>query len=33
MVIMLVSVIRKNEKYYPQKLLKECKYEIKENKM
>ena len=26
--IMLDSVIRANKKYYPQKLLEECKYEI-----
>ena len=31
--IMLVSVIRVNKKYYPQTLLEECKYEIKNNKM
>ena len=31
--IMLGSVIRANKKYYPQKLLEECKYEIKKNKM
>ena len=31
--IMLDSVIRVNKKYYPQTLLKECKYEIKKNKM
>ena len=30
--IMLVSVIRANEKYYLQTLLEECKYEIKKNK-
>ena len=31
--IVLDSVIRANKKYYPQTLLKECKYEIKKNKM
>ena len=31
--IILDSVIRANKKYYPQKLLEECKYEIKKNKM
>ena len=31
--IMLDSVIRANKKYYPQKLLQECKYETKKNKM
>ena len=31
--IMLDSVIRVNKNYYPQTLLKECKYEIKKNKM
>ena len=31
--IMLDSVIRVNKKHYPQILLKECKYKIKENKM
>ena len=31
--IILDSVIRANEKYYPQTLLEECKYEIKKNKM
>ena len=31
--IMLDSVIRANEKYYPQSLLEECKYEIKSSKM
>ena len=31
--IMLGSVTRANEKYYPQTLLEECKYEIKKNKM
>ena len=30
---MLGSVIKINEKYYPQILLEECKYEIKKNKM
>ena len=30
---MLDSVVRVNKKYYPQTLLEECKYEIKENKM
>ena len=30
---MLDSVIRGNKKYYPQMLLEECKYEIKNNKM
>ena len=30
---MLDSLIRANEKYYPQTLLEECKYEIKKNKM
>ena len=29
--IMLDSVIRANKKYYPQRLLEECKYEIKKN--
>ena len=31
--IALESVTRVNKKYYPQKLLKECKYIIKKNKM
>ena len=31
--IMLDSVIRSNNKYYPQTLLEECKFEIKKNKM
>ena len=31
--IILVSVVRINKKYYPQTLLEECKYEIKNNKM
>ena len=31
--IMLDSVIRVNEKYYPQTLLEECKYVITKNKM
>ena len=31
--IMLISVIRVNKKYYPQKPLEECKYEIKKNEM
>ena len=30
---MLDSVIRANKKFYPQTLLKECKYEIKRKKM
>ena len=30
---MLDSVIRANEKYYPQTLPEECKYEAKKNKM
>ena len=30
---MIDSVIRVNKKYYPQRLLKECKYKIKKNKM
>ena len=30
---MLDSVIRVNQRYYPQALLEECKYEIKKNKM
>ena len=30
---MLDSVIRVNEKYYPQTLLEECEYEIKKDKM
>ena len=30
---MLDRAIRVNKKYYPQKLLKECKYKIKKNKM
>ena len=30
---MLDSVIRANKRYYPQTLLDECKYEIKNNKM
>ena len=30
---MLDSVSRANEKYYPQTLLEECKYEIKRNKV
>ena len=30
---MLDSVIRVNKKYYPQTLLEECKYEIRETKM
>ena len=31
--MMLDSVIRANKRYYPQILLKECKYEIKKTKM
>ena len=31
--IMLDSVIRVNKKYYPQKLLEECKYVIRKNKI
>ena len=31
--IMLDSIIRVNKKYYPQKLLEECKYVIRKNKM
>ena len=31
--IMLGSVIRVNEKYFPQTLLKDCKYIIRKNKM
>ena len=31
--IVLDSVIRVNKKYYPQKLLEECKYVIRKNKM
>ena len=31
--IMLVFVITVNKKYYPQKLLEECKYVIRKNKM
>ena len=31
--IMLDSVIRVNKKYYPRKLLEECKYVIRKNKM
>ena len=31
-VIMLDSDIRTNKKYYPQTLVKECKYEVKNNK-
>ena len=30
---MLDSVVRINKNYYPQILLRECKYEIKNNKM
>ena len=30
---MLDSVVRVNNKYYPQRLLEECKYEIKKSKM
>ena len=30
---MLDSVIRANKKYYPEKLLEECKYVIRKNKM
>ena len=30
---MLDSVNKANKRYYPQTLLKECKYEIKNNKM
>ena len=30
---MLDSVIRVNKKYYPQKLLEECKYVIRKNKI
>ena len=33
LLITLDSVIRVNKKYYPQTLLEECKYEIKETKM
>ena len=31
--IILDSVIRVNKKYYPKKLLEECKYEMKKNKI
>ena len=31
--IMLDSVIRVNKKYYPQTLLEDCKYVIRNNKM
>ena len=31
--IMLDSVIRANKKYYPQTLLEECKFQMKNNKM
>ena len=31
--IMLDSVVRVSEKYYPQTLLEECKYEIKKTKL
>ena len=31
--MMLEFVIRANKKYYPQTLLEECKYVIKQNKM
>ena len=31
--IMLEFLIKVNKKYYPQTLLDECKYEIKENKI
>ena len=31
--IVLDSVIRVNKKYYPQTLLEECKYVIRQNKM
>ena len=31
--IMLDSIIRVNKKHYPQTLLEECKYEIKNNKI
>ena len=31
--ILLDSVIRVSKRYYPQKLLEECKYEIKKIKM
>ena len=31
--IMLESVIKSNKKYYPQTLLEECKYVIRNNKM
>ena len=31
--IMLVSVIRANKKFYPQTLLEECKYLTRKNKM
>ena len=31
--IMLDSFIRVNKKYYPQKLLEQCKYVIRKNKM
>ena len=30
---MIDSVFRVNKKYYPETLLEECKYEIKNNKM
>ena len=33
LLIMVDSVIRVNKKYYPQTLLKECKYVIRKNKM
>ena len=32
-IIMLVSVVKVREKYYPQTILKECKYELKKRKM
>ena len=31
--VMLDSVVRVSEKYYPQTLLEECKYEIKKTKL
>ena len=32
-IIMLVSVLKVREKYYPQAILEECKYELKKRKM
>ena len=33
LIITLESIIKANKKYYPQALLKECKYEVKNKKV